>query len=1250
MTSACFTSLPFKLRYTSGADDLLRAFYIPVLKRARHYDRAVGFFSSNALVVAAQGIAHLIAHGGTMRLLIGAQLSPEDAEAIRRGEEERERVLASALARLVPDPETLADHIARQRLEALAWMVASGTLHIRVVLPRQGTQAALFHVKYGVLTDACGHRIAFQGSINETASGWQANYEEFSVFCSWKPGEEARVEDFRQEFQHIWENRHPFWRAYPIPEAVRRRLLEYKPAEPPTHDPLETQAAAPLVREKPEEASIAPGPILARFLRDAPHFPNADRLALVTSAVHPWPHQRFILQHILERYPQRFLIADEVGLGKTISAGLVLRQLWLMGLARRVLILAPRSLLRQWQEELYEKFNLSVPIYDGRTYRFWDGRQEPAPAGPDAWEAKPWLLASAQMARRRERREALLQAAPWDVVVVDEAHHARRRDFLDLKRYRPNQLLTLLQALSYRTEFLLLLTATPMQVHPIEVWDLLSLLGLSGRWMLQDGRAFVAYFQALASSPVDWSQVLPLLRDEWNLAEEPERERDLKALNLRGPQRQRLERLLHSDRGSLEALPRTQRKALEAPLQRLARQYTPLRRLVLRHTRETLRAYRQRGLLQAPIPRRRPFPRWIPMRPEEHALYREVSDYIATFYRRYEETRRGLGFVLTVYRRRLTSSLYALRRSLERRLQALQRAKPSLEPEDELSAESLLLGEDLLDEVALLAQIPDALRQEEIRALERLLDRLSFLGDYDSKSEQLLSDLREIFQRRDRVLVFTQYTDTLDHLRERLVRVYGQAVACYSGRGGELWDGQKWVSATKERVKNAFRSGEVRLLLATDAASEGLNLQTCGVLINYDMPWNPMRVEQRIGRIDRIGQVHDEVWIYHYFYQDTIEEKVYRRLGERIGFFQHVVGPLQPILMRVEDMIQRLAVLPPTEQEAVLQTLLAQLEEEAPTISLNLDEWVEPARSEAEEASPPWTPEALEAWIRDEPDLRGALHPLDSEGRRYRLHLPRGPRGQVTFRPQEFEAHPNTVVLLTYGHPWWEAWLENLAGSLRYVSHNAASPRLLILRSRERPPLTVWYVRTAEGGVQRILTLEQLRDLLPRWSTLLPWEDDAVAVAEADFRRLLQERRSRWKRNRARLAALWRHALLARGRYLWQQCAALLLFQMERHPLFRGPRTPDGLWQTIRSWGEPFDRLGRLLQAEKVDGAFDLAAIREVLLGMELREVRPEALARRRASLKTQIQRWLEEWHRFQVWSTDGTGEPTATPIEKHWL
>src|SRR5262249_11307388 len=155
------------------------------------------------------------------------------------------------------------------------------------------------------------------------------------------------------------------------------------------------------------------------------------------------------------------------------------------------------------------------------------------------------------------------------------------------------------------------------------------------------------------------------------------------------------------------------------------------------------------------------------------------------------------------------------------------------------------------------------------------------------------------------VLVFTQYTDTMDYLRDKLRAVYGGQVACYSGRGGERWQGGKWVVVSKEIIKTAFRSSrEVKILLCPQPASEGLNLQTCGLLLNYYMPWTPRRVEPRMGRIHRIGQTYERVWVRNYFYEGTVEADIYPRLDDRIGSFEHVVGELQPILARVGRVIE----------------------------------------------------------------------------------------------------------------------------------------------------------------------------------------------------------------------------------------------------------------------------------------------------------------------------------------------------------
>ena len=214
----------------------------------------------------------------------------------------------------------------------------------------------------------------------------------------------------------------------------------------------------------------------------------------------------------------------------------------------------------------------------------------------------------------------------------------------------------------------------------------------------------------------------------------------------------------------------------------------------------------------------------------------------------------------------------------------------------------------------------------------------------NSKLERLKIDLNQIFKQRPTVLVFTQYTDTMDNLREELQLVYGSQVACYSGRGGEVWNGIAWVLETKEKVKADFKSGKIRILLATESASEGLNLQTCGVLINYDMPWNPMRVEQRIGRIDRIGQQYEEIWIRNYFYEGTIEDVIYQRLSDRINWFEVVVGDLQPILAEVGEITRRLAMLPAQERQSQLDQEIAQLRQRLQNReveSLNLDQFAE---------------------------------------------------------------------------------------------------------------------------------------------------------------------------------------------------------------------------------------------------------------------------------------------------------------------
>ncbi|MBM4430286.1 MAG: hypothetical protein FJ026_08080, partial [Chloroflexi bacterium] len=1097
-------------------------------------------------------------------------------------------VVANRLIEALSEPE---EEVMRRRLEVLAWMVAAGRLEIRVVLPKgpdghplPASQAQdYYHPKEGLFTDRYGDQIAFSGSVNESATGWQRNYEQFSVYFSWD-ATAPYLAQVRYRFEHLWNDQEPLWIALEVPEAARQQLLRYRPAMAPTCDPLE--------REPERRVIEVPGVfvpevqrerVLFQFLRDAPYLLNAQWLGVATSAVTPWPHQARIADTIVTHFPERFLLCDEVGLGKTIEAGLVLRQLILSGYVRRCLILAPKSVCRQWQEELYEKFALDVPFFDGHTFRGVFG-EEHTPDAPNPWDAEDVFIASSQLAKRRERQPDLLAARPWELVIVDEAHHARRKDFL-VPRYRPNRLLELLMGrdgqpgLKDRTLGLLLMTATPMQIHPLEVWDLLRVLGLGGRWGADDSN-FLRFFRELRQSfdDADWDFVFGMVRDfldtggELDSAFADQAEAKLGLVDW-----QRFKMLISSqERG---ARPRQLLARNHALMVEMARRHTPLRRYLFRSTRRLLREYAQRGILKGNVPHRDPEPVWIDMRADEQDLYHRIEEYITYFYRKYESERKGLGFVMTVYRRRLTSSFYAVRRSLERRLDFLRgQATPGTIAgfdEDDLEQEDL--AQDISEELE--GEERSRFRGE-IEYVEDFLAALRSLSGNDSKVERLLADLEEIFKRRETVLVFTQYTDTMDFLREQLRQVYGSQVACYSGRGGEIWNGIAWVPTTKEEIKNAFRQGEeIKILLGTEAASEGLNLQTCGVLINYDVPWNPMRVEQRIGRIDRIGQVYKRVWIRHYFYEDTVEARVYRALEDRIGWFEEIVGKLQPILARMGQAIQTAAMTPAAEREQVLVQELERLREETDARqaeSLDLEQYLIADEPLLESASP-ITLNDLEGVLAQRSSLADRFQPHPEFKRAYWLRTDEGDVA-VTFDVALFDAHPNTLRLLTYGS-------ELLATLLEAVPEPASASDGRVLRCSTEGSLSLcaYYTLDARGRPQRIKSLADLERLYAGESDV-HWTEETVALARADFRREVETLRQRQGQVITARQRAERMALEEQARQTLLQAALVELAMGQQPDLFEEQALPVAFTEEavtgLKRHGYPFASLLRVINVE----------------------------------------------------------------------
>ena len=1033
----------WKLKYTPEDGDLVKLFYVPALEDAERYDRLTGYFNAGALALAARGIEGLVRNNGRVRLVVGCTLNQRHIEAIEKGEALREQVEKH----LGDMPLVAANGETKEALELLSWMVSRGYLEVKVAVPCDGAgkpieNNAIFHEKTGIIEDRGGDRIAWTGSLNETAAGWQRNWETINVFKSWTAPEKQRVDAEESNFASLWANRASSVIVIDVPEAVRRDLLRFMPSdgmparlkragvEDTEHGDRETGS-----EETPQEPPAMPAAIDRRslvwaFIANAARLPGGGALVgEATAAVTPWPHQVRAFEKLYGRWPPRLLIADEVGLGKTIQAGMLLRQAWLSGRAKRILIMAPKGVLSQWQIELREKFNLNWPIYDGRKLVRYPSPalrgQHQREVDRNEWHREPVVITSSHLMRRSDRSAELLdQAEPWDLVVLDEAHHARRSGAGGQREGNPNALLRLMRALRERTEGLVLMTATPMQVHTIEVWDLLDLLGLPSEWT---GEAFLKFFDDVnhPNPGADAMERMASLFQATERAYGPMAAETIQRVTKLSKLRAR--KVIQALRDP-SSIPRRRLENEERkPAVTLMRGYTPLRHLISRHTRELLRRYAKEGMLDTSIADRDVKDYFVEMSEAERELYDAVEGYIRTTYNQAASTEKGaVGFVMTTYRRRLASSIQALRVTLERHRTAIESGEP-LDPgalEDEVRDDET--AHEVLDVEELAALEQRGLASEERQDIDVLLAQIARCPP-DSKLKRLKTTIATLRQSGyNQTMVFTQYGDTMDFLREELRKDQDLRLMCYSGRGGEVpTEGGAWRVITRDDAKRRFRLGEADVLLCTDAAAEGLNFQFCGALVNYDMPWNPMRVEQRIGRIDRLGQRYPIVRISNLHYEDTVETDVYRALGSRINLFQMVVGPLQPILAMLPGTITNTVLAGPgadgSERARLRETIEQQIDEgEAGGFDIDAvidEDWAMPERP-----APPMTMNDLDRVIAS-PDLMPQGTQVRALGEReYALRAPGMTQElRVTTDPEYYEEHAESVELWSPGNPLFTA-------------------------------------------------------------------------------------------------------------------------------------------------------------------------------------------------------------------------------------
>lgn len=617
----------------------------------------------------------------------------------------------------------------------------------------------------------------------------------------------------------------------------------------------------------------------AEYLHHAHRF---DPLAGLSNArVEPKHHQVFVAHRVTRKPSARMILADEVGLGKTIEAGLVLKELRAREAAARTLIVTPPNLTTQWQQELRVKFNEEFDVIDGAAAKHL-GRN-----GANPFATTDSVIAPLTFVVRPERREQVTEVS-WDLVIFDEAHRVR------MGRARTTRAYELASELRDRVAGMLLLTATPLQLDIIELWALIDLVE-----------------PGLFPDPDDFD------RERTELPRLNRLMRDVQVWTALGPEERASvaddhDELLTdcgitpSDLDSLE-----DREVREKTLDRIA-DHHPLAEVMVRNRRADVGGFTARTARTV----------LVELTEEEVAVQEAVTAYLRDCFNAADGGTTALGFLLVTYRKMLSSSSVAIHTSLKRRLAGLKERRRLLERGATLEERSIGGGElvdrreaveadTFLDEVA---APPGMLLETEIFALEQLIEQLGSVRD--SKAREVVRAVDEVLAAdpEEKVLIFTQFRDT-QRLLVRAIEARGYRVETFHGG---LSKEEK--DASVERFRRASQ-----VLVSTEAGGEGRNLQFCHILINHDLPWNPMRVEQRIGRVDRIGQER-EVRIINVASADTIEVRILEVLAERIHVFEESIGSLDPILGDLEKDFERISLLPDREMSAELDDLSADIE------------------------------------------------------------------------------------------------------------------------------------------------------------------------------------------------------------------------------------------------------------------------------------------------------------------------------------
>jgi superfamily II DNA or RNA helicase len=826
-------------RYSSRLARLDRAFLCDKLKGAKRYRRIAGYFRSSMFEIADEaldGIEHI-------QIVCNSEVDPHDIKVSRAA---REQALKAQWNQVSVEIESL---LYRERYRKLYELLMRGTVEVRVV-PRD--VCAFVHGKAGVIELSDGSKTCFMGSVNETREGWQDHYE-----LLWEDSSAEGVQWVEDEFEYLWQ------RGYELPSVIIEEIQR-------VHERIEISIE-----------QCTPEHLPAAAMAEAPIYRGGEQLQ-------PWQRAfvSIFLQHRENYGKARLLLADEVGVGKTLSLATSALVASLLG-DGAVLILCPATLTQQWQVELFDKLGVPSAVWLSQKKAWLDHHGHVIKTrGAEDVVRCPYqigIVSTGLIVQSTAESQHLLQRK-YGTLIVDEAHRARRTGGYGKNSGEPNKLLSFIKQAANRSRHVLLGTATPIQTEVSELWDLLEVLNQGANHVLgRMGSVWKRHEDALKiitgqDCPTEESRYWDLMRNPL-----PPKTDDAIFDSIRVDLR--IADDAHFTDQPVTTLDDFTREDLadkvlsrKDDLAFFQRQNPIVNHTVLRK-RATLE---EMGLLEKiavdvhPSRNREKY-FFEGMGLSTNHLFDSAYQAANDFTDLVKKRTKAAGFMKNLMLQRICSSFESGRSTA-----ALLLEKGVLEDEDYSLAFSRL----------------DSFTDNERYHLKTIVDLLSRPEARDPKYEAVLHYLTEERWLDLGCIVFSQYYDTANWIAKQLAaKLPGERIALYSGadRSGFYHQGI-FGTVAREEIKQAVKDKTVRLVIATDAACEGLNLQTLGTLINVDLPWNPSRLEQRIGRIQRFGQARRSVDMLNLVYHETRDEAVFAKLSERMKDKYNIFGSLPDVI------------------------------------------------------------------------------------------------------------------------------------------------------------------------------------------------------------------------------------------------------------------------------------------------------------------------------------------------------------------